>query len=265
VRWNKILSFFIDDLEKELEMICKWLKDSGLIINCGKTELCLFHRNDQQVFTVRVCNAPVHSQKSMNVLGITFDSKLNWNEQESNAITKSNQTLYAIRMIKCYFGQNEIKILLNFFYYPVLYYNAEIWHTPYLQAGPKQQLLAALANAIRSCLDYPTPYISYETIHRNFKKSTPEQMSLYRISLLLYKSFNMNISTLDWAKLNFQSIYTSRQTNFDAHRLSNYKIGNNILTNKLVCVRSMIQLDFFNLAYLSFKFKMKNIFLPYEI
>jgi hypothetical protein len=264
VRWNNILSHLINDLEKDLEMICKWLKDSGLVVNCGKTELCLFHRNDQLVVTVSVCYATVHSQKSMNVLGVTFDSKLNWNDQVSNAISKSNKTLYAIRLIKRYFAQDEIKTHLNSFYYPVLYYNAEIWLTPYLQAGPKHQLLAASANAIRSCLNNPTPFISYDKIHCNFKKATPEQISLYRISLLLYKSFNTNISTLDWAELNFQSINTGRQTTFDAHRQINYEIGNNILTNKLFCVRRLVQLDFFNLLYPAFKFKMKNIFLPYE-
>jgi hypothetical protein len=201
----------------------------------------------------------------MNVLGVTFDSKLNLSEQVSNAIAKSNKTLYAIKMIKRFFKPNEIKILLNTHFYPVLYYNSEIWLTPYLQAGPRQQLLAASANALRSCLNYPNPYISYEKIHLAFKKSTPDLMDLYKIWLLLYKSINMTISNLDWADLNFQMITTSRQTTIDFHRSCNYKIGNNILTNKFVCIKRKIQLDFLNLSYPSFKYKMRNIFLPYEI
>jgi hypothetical protein len=183
----------------------------------------------------------------------------------SNAIAKSNKTLYAIKMIKRYFKPSEIKILLYTHFYPVLYYNSEIWLTPYLQAGPRHQLLAASANALRSCLSYYNPYISYEGIHLAFKKSTPDQIALYKISLFLFKSINMTISNLDWADLNFQMIITSRQTTIDFLRSCNYKIGNNTLTNRFVCIKRKIQLDFLNLSYPSFKYKMKNIFLPYEI
>ena len=247
IRWNRSLPGLIVDLEKELEMICKWLRASGLVVNSSKTELCLFHPNDQPVTTIRVCNVPIKCKKSMNVLGVSFDSKLNWSEQVSNAIAKSNKTLYAIKMIKRFFKPSEIKILLNTHFYPVLYYNSEIWLTPYLQAGPRQQLLAASANALRSCLNYLNPYISYEKIHLAFKKSTPDQMALYIISLLLYKSINMTISNIDWSDLNFQMITTSRQTTIDFHRSCNYKIGNNILTNKFVCIKkkfSWISLTF---------------------
>jgi hypothetical protein len=86
VLWNKILSKLILNIEKELEMIIKWLKDSGLMVNSSKTEICLFHRNDQPDVLVMISGAPVKSKKSMNVLGVIFDCKLNWNEQVANAI-----------------------------------------------------------------------------------------------------------------------------------------------------------------------------------
>ena len=31
-------------MEKDVEMMTKWLKDSGLKVNEGKIELCMFHR-----------------------------------------------------------------------------------------------------------------------------------------------------------------------------------------------------------------------------
>jgi hypothetical protein len=67
-------------------MIVKWLKDSGLVVNNNKTDVCLFHRNDQLPVTVKVSGALVMSKKSMNVLGVIFDSKLNWKEHIANAI-----------------------------------------------------------------------------------------------------------------------------------------------------------------------------------
>ncbi len=75
VMWNGVLASLIDNLEKELEMITKWLRDSGLVVNCGKTEICIFHRCDQPTIQVRVAHNIAKSKKSMNVLGVTFDSK----------------------------------------------------------------------------------------------------------------------------------------------------------------------------------------------
>ncbi len=264
VLWNKILSKLILNIEKELEMIIKWLKDSGLMVNSSKTEICLFHRNDQPDVLVVISGAPVKSKKSMNVLGVIFDCKLNWNEQVANAIKKSNKTLYAIRMIKKYFTSDEIKIVLNSYYFSVLYYNSEIWLSPFLHTGPKQQLLSASSNAIRSCLKNQTRYISFENLHKQIKKSTPDQIALYKISLLLFKVFNNIVQGKDWIDFNNQIICTGRQTTFDLHKASNYKIGNNILCNKLTCVTRLIQLDFFNLNFPTYKYKMKNIFLHNE-
>jgi hypothetical protein len=129
ILWNKLLSKLVIDFEKELEMIVKWLKDSGLVVNNGKTEICLFHRNDQdqQNVTIRVSGVPVKIKKSINFLGVMFHCKLNWCERVAYAIKKSNKALHALRIIKRYFKPNELKILLNSYYYPVLYYNAEIW------------------------------------------------------------------------------------------------------------------------------------------
>ncbi len=62
---NSILSNLIDNLEMELEMIIKWLKDSGLVVNSGKTEICLFHINDQLGINVKF---PVKKSKVKNQL-----------------------------------------------------------------------------------------------------------------------------------------------------------------------------------------------------
>ena len=39
VEWNWDLVALITNLEKRLEMITKWLKDSGLVVNESKTEI----------------------------------------------------------------------------------------------------------------------------------------------------------------------------------------------------------------------------------
>ena len=72
VEWNANLALLISDLERRLEMITKWLKDSGLVVNEGKTEVCLFHKHDQQKIRVNVCGTSITSKCFINVLGVTF-------------------------------------------------------------------------------------------------------------------------------------------------------------------------------------------------
>ena len=85
----------------------------------------------------------------MNVLGVEFDSKLNWNPHINKAILKSNKSLYAIKLIRKYFNSKEILNLLTSNYYSILYYNSEIWHLPSLSPETKQMLLSASANALK--------------------------------------------------------------------------------------------------------------------
>ena len=51
LKWNRKIETLIVDLEINLEMITKWLRGSGLVVNESKTEICLFHRNDQPLIT----------------------------------------------------------------------------------------------------------------------------------------------------------------------------------------------------------------------
>ena len=68
----------------------------------------------------------------MNVLGVTFDSRLNWSAHISNQINKANKALHAIRLIKKYLTTNEILTLITANFYSILYYNSEVWLLPKL-------------------------------------------------------------------------------------------------------------------------------------
>ena len=85
--------------ERRLEMITKWLRGSGLVVNESKTEICLFYKNDTPTVTVTLNGTPIRSKKSMNVLGVLFDTKLNWNIHIASAISKAKKSLFACHKI----------------------------------------------------------------------------------------------------------------------------------------------------------------------
>ena len=167
---NPNLELLITDIELKLEMITKWLRDSGFVVNEAKTELCLFHKNDKPCIEIRVGTQIVKSKKFINVLGVTFDSKLIWSTQVLNCISKAKKSLYALRLLKRYFSPQHMRTLLDSYFYSALYYNAKVWLTPGLSANSKQLLLSASANALRSCVLCNSNEISFSNVHKINKK-----------------------------------------------------------------------------------------------
>ena len=100
IRWNRNLSELIVNMQAMIELITKWLRQSGLKVNDSKTEICLFFRKDHPPVTLNICNVEIKTKKQMNVLGVIFDSKLQWNNQVQNSIQKSKRALGAINIIK---------------------------------------------------------------------------------------------------------------------------------------------------------------------
>ena len=90
-------------------MLTKWLKDSGLVVNAEKTEICLFLKRDHPTVNLTINGKLIKSKKNINVLGVTFNSKLQWSSQVSQAINNSKRALHGIRLIKKFLTKQEIK------------------------------------------------------------------------------------------------------------------------------------------------------------
>ena len=130
--WNKCKSTLLLEMKMKLELITKWLKDSGLKVNEGKTEMCLFFKKDLPPVSLILNGIILHSKDSMNVLGVAFDCKLNWQIQVQKTITKAKSSLHAIQLISKHFNKKELLQIITANYYSILYYNSEIWHLPSL-------------------------------------------------------------------------------------------------------------------------------------
>ena len=246
-------------------MITKWLRDSGLVVNEGKTEICLFHKHDQRKITIKILGIQIESKNFMNVLGVFFDCKLNWSVHVNNCIQKAKKALFALRLLRPYFSPTKMKILLDSYFYSVLYYNSSIWLTPDLSAACRHDLLAVSALALRSCLSNNQFDISFINLHKNNKKCTPAQITMYQLSLTLYKSINENSSSpsTELIRLLDQVVVSRRQVMFELFRTNRSKIGMNAKENKLYHISKLIVMDKLNWSFPRFKKHMKLQFLKF--
>jgi hypothetical protein len=169
----------------------------------------------------------------------------------------------ALRLIKWFFNNLEMRKLLDSHFYSTLYYNSVIWLTPSLNNDTKQKLLSISANALRDCLRLNNPEISFENLYKVHKKSTPKQITLYQMALRLHKLVNENLIGLTFEQITVmdQIICSRRQINFENHRNNTGKIGMNTTANKLYPLNHLIGLNMLNLGNIHYEKLIKIQFL----
>ena len=258
---NVSLAQLIVDMEQKLEMVMKWLRDSGLAVNEEKTEICLFYKQDHPTVEITLNGQRIKTKKQINVLGVVFDSKLQWTNQVAQAITRSKQALHGIKLIKKYLTKDETKLLLTSNFYSILYYNSEIWLSNNLKVRQKQQLLAASSNALKILNNVNDLGISYVQLHSKEKRALPMNFAKYRMAIQLYKIYNAEERNDDWIDMNFQQNFNARNGKFQINDYSRLKIGRNVLCNRLNELNNQINLDWLNQSLISFKLKMKSLLL----
>ena len=261
VRSNTTLEALINDMKLSLEMITKWLKESGLKVNEGKTEVCLFHIRDQPQIEIVVNNVTIKTRSSMNVLGVQFDSKLQWNTHIQNVKTKLKKALQAIYLIKRYFNNKELLSIITSNYYSIMYYNADIWLLPTLGPNLKAQLLAASSAPLKIINRNFSQGVSYDRLHKYYNRATPDQVTKYRHSLMLHKVYNEQNQGSDWVSINFNQNFNARQNKIFFFKTNRYKVGNNLMSNRLNILNKDITYEMLNRSFESYKLFVKGMYL----
>ena len=248
-------------IKTKLTNTIDWLTSSGMKVNESKTNLCLFYHKDTTPIEIVLNGTIIKSCKTVNVLGVVFDQKMQWAEQVSHCVTKAKRALTAIRMIRKFFTTKELLQLVTSNVYSILFYNSEIWHLPSLKTNLKQKLLSCSAHAIKICVKYCTRDVSFLDLHTTFKRANPERFLLYKTALNLFKLMNSTSNTIEWVALNFNQILTSRQSNFITVKANRKKVGLNAFANRTFILNNKIPLKWFNMTLETFKIHCKKEFL----
>jgi hypothetical protein len=247
-----------------VDTVAEWLKSSGLKVNEAKTELCVFHRSNDTSVEIELCKHRIKSKNNINILGILFDKHLNWKDHINKAVIEANKRLFALKVIKKYFTNSELKSLLTSLFFSSLYYDSEVWHLPKLIADLKKKLKRTSANALKICINDVTPFTAHTEIHNMAQRSPPQNYCLYKHALILYKLFNDCIPTLEHLHLNFQLADNERSDFLTFIKNDNFKVGANILINRLAELNGKINKNWLLLNLDSYKIKCKSIFLNFD-
>ena len=119
------------------------------------------------------------STNSINVLGVAFDSKLNWQYHIKNVTTKEKKAINEIK--------EEFLSFITSYYYYILYYNSKILHMQSNTHISKNKISSASAIPLKLYLHSYQHYISFITLHTLLQRATPTQIMIYKPALLLHK------------------------------------------------------------------------------
>ena len=88
---------------------------------------------DTSTGMIRMNGVDVISKKEISVLGVIFDSKLEWPMQVEKSVRKARSVLQGLQIISRFFTTQEKLMLLTSLFYSRLYYGSQIWLIPSLK------------------------------------------------------------------------------------------------------------------------------------
>jgi len=246
---NKCKNAAVKELEERMIEAEHWMSGSGLKVNIEKTELVIFHRHDTSKAVIKINDVEVKSKQSMCVLGVHFDNRLTWDIHVDTAIMKSRKSLHALKTLRCYFTEIEMIKLITSNVYSKLYYASMVWLLPNL----KENLFKKLFSHSGQVLKIVDKNLSYVNLHKKFNRSTPKIFSIYQTSLNLFHAVKTSPEEVQSVTLNDR-----RNTRLSFVKANNYKVGLNLVKNRLHSVTNVIDKKWIDLSLESYKLECKK-------
>ncbi len=114
-----------------------------MVCNIGKTEMMLLGNEEKDSFHLDVDGTRIMPQKTIKVLGVTFDSDLKWTTQVEKTVKRTSRMLHGLKCIRKFLNAEQAKSVMTAYYFSSLYYGIEIWFHRGLSFHLKQKIRSA--------------------------------------------------------------------------------------------------------------------------
>ena len=234
------------EMQEKIRIAEKWMSGSGLKVNLKKTEMVIFHRMDTSKGSITVGGNVISSTSEMNVLGIVFDNRLQWDRQIDKTIRDTRRAAQALRTVRRYFSEDELLRLCTSLCFSKLYYASEVWLIPNL----KESLFKKLYSQSGKCLKIIDLTKSYRDLHVSYQRATPKLFALYQTSLYYYDAE-------ETIAVQSNTVNDRRNKYLTFVRSNKYRQGLNSISNRLRSISNMIEKSWPTLASETLKLKCK--------
>ena len=116
-------------LKEDASTILNWFKINEMKSNDDKCHLIVgdTNKNCSSIGYIYMGNELIESEETVELLGVTIDNKLNFNEHVSTLIKKGNQKLCALARISKFLCEDKLKLIMRTFIESQFNYCPLIW------------------------------------------------------------------------------------------------------------------------------------------
>ena len=124
---GKNLDSVISNIEKDMKIAIDWYQDNKMVANPEKFQLMFLDLKDDSKLCIDINGNVVQMTDSVKLLGITFDSKLNFKPHVQSICKKTSNKVRAFSRIAPNLDYEKRTILYNSFILPNFNYCPLIW------------------------------------------------------------------------------------------------------------------------------------------
>ena len=229
----------VKQLQEQLNKLMKWFKASGLKINEDKTEFIVFYHRDVTQVTINLSGKEIKSSQKIKVLGILFDSKMDWSATVEKTVKSARKACQGVRMIRRYFDENERISLITSLVYSKMYYAAQVWLLPTL----KKSLIDKLYSMSGAALKLVAPSLNYKELHKKYERATPLIFSRYLTAVNFFDVSKSKNPQVDFHELPNVLTRERRNPMITFVTKNALKCGNNLIHNRFKWISNMLKKD----------------------
>lgn len=248
-------------IESSANKLYQWLKDSGLVVNVKKTELVFFNKKLTENQSITLGDQIITSVNTMKVLGVLFDSKLQWSHQVENAIKKAKKACCGLNRLRKFISQEKMMQMATAFAYSKLFYGAPVWLNSVLSKKLWRLLKSVSTYIIKSALGLFDWWVSYDDLHEIAGRGTPQKMSLYFTATTMYDILSTGIPNAVARDIDTKIRHLERTDRYFVANDSNTKVGLNSFSNRITYVCNVVPASYFAKTKESFKIALKKLLL----
>jgi hypothetical protein len=215
-----------DDVNNALSKIVSWFTINNLQLNATKTKCIKFALpNVKQInVNIKLNDVTLNLIEHTSFLGITVDSKLQWNPQITSLACKLGSAVYAIKKIRQYTDIATARTVYFSYFHSIMSYGILLWG----KAADIETVFILQKRAIRAiyCL---TARTSLKDLFKEIKILTVASQYIYNCILFTRLNINLYRKHSDNHSINTRNKDKLILPTFRLHKVSNSFLGQGVM------------------------------------